>query len=90
MEATNKDDEEETSASEAEEEIFNDELRQVEVGSNFDDFFENELPNVTENFSVEKLELLNARLMDIIWNSRKEWDKTSTMDNLAATAKRFA
>lgn len=78
-----------SSESEAEEELLLDEQRQVTIGAKFGEFFLAVLPDITEGFNVEKLELLNARLMDIIWNNRKNWDKTATVEELIATAKRF-
>lgn len=80
----------ESSASEAEEEVVHDDLRQVQLTPGFESFFDVFLPELTEDFTVEKLELLNSRLMDIVWSARNEWDKTLVMESLTISAKQFS
>lgn len=47
--------------------------------------FQHELIEATENYSIEKLEITMAKLMDIVWADRNVWDKTETVNKLAQT-----
>lgn len=52
-------------------------------------FFDQELIECTENCNVEKLEIVMARLMDIVWKDRNIWDKTRTLDHLYQEVEKF-
>ena len=41
---------------------------------------ESRLVTITEGCTVELLEQINAQLMDIVWERRGEWDRTSMLD----------
>lgn len=50
--------------------------------SKLQQFFEESLIESTENCNIEKLEIVMARLMDIVWTDRNVWDKTGTINQL--------
>lgn len=77
------------SESEAEEGFEIDFTRSIEVPSYTDSLFETRMVEATENFSVEKLELFVAKLMEIIWADRAKWDKTLTVEKLARAVDDF-
>ncbi|KAL6451348.1 YTA7 ATPase histone chaperone YTA7 [Candida maltosa Xu316] len=77
--------EEEESESEAEEEIDIDLTKEVEIDVQQLDTLTNELLEITEDYNVEKLEIVMARIMDVIWRDRNEWNKSSTLENLQKT-----
>lgn len=70
------------SESEAEEEFEIQKSRDLILGDKLDSFFDHELIELTENYNVEKLEIVMAKLMDIIWMDRNNWDKTNTIEKL--------
>lgn len=76
----------EHSESEAEEEVAVDTSREVLVPEEAKDFFESHMVNVAEGFTVEKLEFVMAKLMDIIWADRSQWDKSATFNKLKEVA----
>ncbi|CAM9020522.1 unnamed protein product [Wickerhamomyces anomalus] len=40
------------------------------------------LLNVTDDLNLESLELINARLMEIIWEDHQKWDRDATLEKL--------
>lgn len=74
------------SESEAEEEFEIQKSRDLILGDKLDSFFDHELIELTENYNVEKLEIVMAKLMDIIWMDRNNWDKTNTIEKLVTAA----
>ncbi|KAK6462515.1 hypothetical protein DFJ63DRAFT_319338 [Scheffersomyces coipomensis] len=47
----------------------------------FDSFYQ-DLLQITNNYNVERLEIVMAKLMDIIWADRGVWDKSDTINKL--------
>lgn len=74
---------------ELEVEIPIDASRELDIGDKFQNFFDNELLDVTENFTVEALESLMASLMDIVMEDKNKWDRTETVQRLIDTALNF-
>lgn len=72
------------SESEAESEPI-DTSRQV-VLSNYEAFFSSRIVEITSNCNIEKLEIVMAKLMDIVWADRNKWDKTETVQQLYKAA----
>lgn len=70
------------SESEAEEVLLIDTTRPLVLGPNVDTFFNRILPELTENYNIEMLEIVMARLMDIVWTDRGAWDRSSTVQKL--------
>ncbi|EGV66505.1 AAA-domain-containing protein [Yamadazyma tenuis ATCC 10573] len=56
--------------------------RQLVLGGDHEEFFSNRIIEITSNCNIERLEIVMARLMDIIWTDRNQWDKTQTIKNL--------
>ena len=75
----------EDSESEAEEELDIDLTKEIEIDLQKLDNLSQELLDITEHYNVEKLEIAMARLMDVIWRDRNQWDKSATLDNLKNT-----
>lgn len=46
-----------------------------------------EIADATEEFTVDELEQVLAKLMEIIWNDRNKWDKTDTVARLRQVVK---
>ncbi|CUM62770.1 uncharacterized protein PRCAT00000327001 [Priceomyces carsonii] len=65
------------------------ESKELILSDKTDEFFENTLLEITENYNIEKLEIVMAKLIEIIWDDRDKWDKTSTMDKMIYTANMF-
>ncbi|CCE73070.1 Piso0_000083 [Millerozyma farinosa CBS 7064] len=74
---------------ESEVEVPIDTSRELNIGDKFQNFFDNELLDVTENFTVEALESLMASLMDIVMEDKNKWDRTETVQRLIDTALNF-
>lgn len=74
------------SESEAEGDFSVDSGRQLIIPSDAKEFFEQRMVEFTEGFTVEKLEFTMAKLMDVIWADRANWDKTSTVMKLHQVA----
>lgn len=77
---------EEESESEMEEEYLINQSKQLSLPDNYKSFFEQRIIEITSNCNIEKLEIVMSRLMDVIWNDRNNWDKTTTVDKLYKTA----
>lgn len=77
----------EESESEPEEEVEIDYSRPLVIPENYKEFFDKRVLEITENCNVEKLEIIMARLMDIIWSDRNNWDKTQTVERLFQVSK---
>ena len=75
------------SESEAEEELNIDLTKEVEIDLQELDSITTELLDVTEDYNVERLEVCMARLMDVIWKDRNNWNKIGTLENLKQTIK---
>lgn len=78
--------EEEDSESEAEQEIHIESTRQLVVPPEAHDLFQKHIVASTEGFTVEALEHVSAKLMEIIWADRHKWDKTDTVAKLRDVA----
>lgn len=74
------------SESEAEEEIALDLTRELVFDISPDKFFNEILLDLTEGYSVEKLEIVMAKFMDIVWSDRGIWDKSGTVKKLYEVA----
>ncbi|KAK7680984.1 hypothetical protein QCA50_016037 [Cerrena zonata] len=70
------------SESEAEEDLNHDLTRELILGDRVHEFFENVIPDITESYNIEKLEIAMAKFMDTIWTDRSKWDKTETVNKL--------
>lgn len=70
------------SESEAEDEVNIDTSRQLIVPPDAKTFFEEHMVQSTRGFTVEQLEVTMAKLMEIVWADRSEWDKTATVEKL--------
>ncbi|EGW31090.1 uncharacterized protein SPAPADRAFT_52267 [Spathaspora passalidarum NRRL Y-27907] len=78
-----KEQEESESDSESEaEELDIDQSRQVTIDEDKLQSLNNKLVTVTDNYNIEKLENVMAKLMDIVWKDRNQWDKSETLQNL--------
>lgn len=64
-----------------------DSTREVEIDLQELDSITTELLDITEDYNVERLEVCMARLMDIIWKDRNNWNKFGTLENLKQTIK---
>lgn len=73
---------EESSESEAEESIEIDHAKEIILDKELYDKLRKQVVKLTDQFTVDKLEMVMARLMDIVWTDRNEWDKTSTLHNI--------
>ena len=73
--------------SEPEEELLVDLSKSVIIPDEADTFFNQILPELTQNYNIENLEVAMARFMDIIWADRSTWDKTNTVSKLIESAK---
>lgn len=80
--------EHEESESEAED-IDVDLNRELIIPAETKHLFEVQLVDVTESYTVEKLEFVMSRLMEIIWADRSAWDKTATVAKLKAVTEHF-
>ncbi|KAI5964329.1 YTA7 [Candida pseudojiufengensis] len=74
--------EEEESESEAEELVDIDTTKEIKINKSHLTDLEHKLVKATKNYSVDKLEMIMSRLMDIVWKDRNEWDKSSTVQNI--------
>lgn len=81
--------EEEESESEAEEPLQNTEGAFI-VPPDAKDLFEKHIVDATEGFTVEALEHVSAKLMEIIWEDRNKWDKTETVERLKEVSYSFS
>lgn len=77
------------SESEAEEPIQNSNSEFI-VPSDARDLFEKYIVDATEGFTVEALEHVSAKLMEIIWEDRNKWDKTETVQRLKSVSSTFS
>lgn len=84
--SNNKEESEEESESEMEDEFLINQNKQLTIPDNYNDFFEQRIIEITSNCNIEKLEIIMSRLMDVIWNDRNNWDKTSTVEQLFKAA----
>ncbi|RLV93485.1 Tat-binding 7 [Spathaspora sp. JA1] len=41
-----------------------------------------QLVDITDTYNIEQLENVMAKLMDIVWKDRNQWDKSETLQNL--------
>lgn len=73
---------EEDSESEAEEGFEVDRERPLSIPQEAEKFFREDIVQATEGFTVEKLEFVMAKLMEIIWEDRDKWDKSTTVSRL--------
>lgn len=80
---------EEESESEAEEPL-RDEGKAFVIPSDARDLFEKHIVDATEGFTVEALEHVSAKLMEIIWEDRNKWDKTETVERLKEVCYNFS
>lgn len=78
------------SESEAEADVPFDLSRELLVPPETQELFEVHMVNITESYTVEKLEFVMARLMEIIWADRGNWDKTSTVSKLKQATDHFS
>ncbi|KAI5969766.1 YTA7 [Candida margitis] len=74
--------EKEDSESEAEDSFAIDHSREIVLNKDLFDKLKKQVVKITDQFTIDRLEMVMARLMDIVWNDRNEWDKTSTLDNI--------
>lgn len=74
------------SESEPEEELPIDVSRELIIGNKADVFFSEILLDLTDDYNIEKLEMVMARFMDIIWTDRASWDKQETVRKLIDAA----
>ncbi|QRG40559.1 hypothetical protein FDK38_005038 [Candidozyma auris] len=74
------------SESEAEEETLTDATQELVIPPEAYDFFEDRIVKLTEGFTVEKLEFTMAKIMDIIWADRSQWNKAQTTEKLYKVA----
>ncbi|CAK7900983.1 ATPase histone chaperone Yta7p [[Candida] anglica] len=63
--------------------------KELVVDGRINEFFTTLLPELTDNYGVEKLEIVMAKFMDIVWNDRANWDKRETISKLIDAAKEF-
>ncbi|CAK9441574.1 uncharacterized protein LODBEIA_P54420 [Lodderomyces beijingensis] len=73
------------SESEAEELLDVDFSRQVQLDQSKVTLLQARILEMTAEYNVERLEIVMARLMDVIWKDRNEWDKSQTLADLEAT-----
>ncbi|WPK23616.1 hypothetical protein PUMCH_000857 [Australozyma saopauloensis] len=73
---------EEDSESEAEEPLAVDTARQLVVPEDAYTLFEKSIVDATDGFTVEALEHVSAKLMEVIWEDRSKWDKTQTVERI--------
>lgn len=78
------------SESEAEEGFEVESEREVEVPQETEQFFQEEVVQMTAGFTVERLELVMARMMEVIWEDRDKWSKSDTMEKLHQVIKQMA
>lgn len=81
--------EDEASESEVDEDYNIDLLKQVDLGTKYQEFFGDLLLRVSENCNIDLLEAMNAKFMEIIWEDRNQWNKAATVDKLIAAALEF-
>ncbi|CUM54410.1 uncharacterized protein AC631_04511 [Debaryomyces fabryi] len=74
------------SESEPEEELLIDPSRELIIPEEADTFFNRILPELTDSYNIENLEVAMARFMDIIWADRSTWDKGNTVSKLTESA----
>ncbi|KAM9912680.1 hypothetical protein OXX69_002330, partial [Metschnikowia pulcherrima] len=74
--------EESQSDSESEVSSYVDKNRELVLTHDIDILFGEKMVSATHGYTIEKLEHFVARLMEIIWEDRSQWDKTSTIDKL--------
>ncbi|CAH6723693.1 tat-binding homolog 7 [[Candida] jaroonii] len=77
----------EESESEPEEEVSIDYSKPLIIPETYKHFFDQRVIEITEHCNIEKLEIIMARLMDIIWSDRNKWDKTETVEKLYEVSK---
>lgn len=77
-------DEAEADESESEAEMTKeiDTSRKLILPDGYETLFENRIIEITSNCNIEKLEIVLARLMDIIWKYRNDWDKREIIAQL--------
>ncbi|KAI5968127.1 YTA7 [Candida theae] len=73
---------EEESESEAEDLIEIDHSKELILNKDLFDKLKKQVVKLTDQYTVDKLEMVMARLMDVVWTDRNEWDKTSTLENI--------
>jgi SpoVK/Ycf46/Vps4 family AAA+-type ATPase len=61
--------------------------RELVLDARADEFFSSLLPELTDDFGVEKLELVMARFMEIVWADRGQWDRRGTILKLIDAAR---
>ncbi|KAI5956589.1 YTA7 [Candida jiufengensis] len=74
--------EDQESDSEEEESLDIDKTKQIIINKPHLTDLEHKLIKATKDFTIDRLEMIMARLMDIVWKDRNDWDKTSTLQNL--------
>ncbi|KAJ8141324.1 hypothetical protein OY671_005502 [Metschnikowia pulcherrima] len=74
--------EESQSDSESEVSSYVDKNRELVLTHDIDILFGEKMVSATHGYTIEKLEHFVARLMEIIWEDRSQWDKTSTIAKL--------
>lgn len=82
QEAVNSNGAESESESEAEMDDGFDPTRPLEIPADAKVLFDETLVNTTDGFTVERLEYVVARLMEVIWADRSKWDKRDTVAKL--------
>ncbi|CAH2353920.1 tat-binding homolog 7 [[Candida] railenensis] len=81
---------EEDLSSESEIELLDHPDKQLTIDGRIDEFFNELLPELTENYGVEKLEIVMAKFMEIVWADRSKWDRRETISKLVEAAKDFS
>ncbi|KAF7998876.1 hypothetical protein HF325_006408 [Metschnikowia pulcherrima] len=74
--------EESQSDSESEVSSYVDKNRELVLTHDIDILFGEKMVSATHGYTIEKLEHFVARLMEIIWEDRSQWDKMSTIAKL--------
>ena len=54
-----------------------------------DELFQHTILDCTNGCNIEKLEIIMAKLMDIVWRDRDEWDKSRTIEKLTTELTMF-
>lgn len=75
-------DEETASELESDETNTEEQSRDLILGPHVDKLFNEELLDLTENYCIEELESLMSQLMEIVWEDRKMWDRSETVNRL--------
>ncbi|KAG5420270.1 YTA7 [Candida metapsilosis] len=81
-EKNEKEEVEEDSESEAEDAIEIDHTKELILDKNSLDKLKKQVIKYTDQYTIDKLEMVMARLMDIVWTDRNEWSKSLTLENI--------